>query len=88
MKQTSPKHNAYPTWAKEFFFAGLKRSDIIIGGLEVILYDHHRVLHDAIVGGIRLSVPLKNDVIKTLPDASPARSRSNSPAEIVINGHG
>ena len=26
-KQTSPRHNAYPTWAKEFIYAGELQSD-------------------------------------------------------------
>eukprot|EP00731_Ephydatia_muelleri_P017122 Em0010g220a len=55
-KQTSPRHNVYPTWTKEFVFPGLSRATLSEGGLEVILYDHHR-LHRVNIGGIRLCVP-------------------------------
>ena len=55
-KQTSPRHSVYPTWTKEFVFPGLSRATLSEGGLEVILYDHHR-LHRVNIGGIRLCVP-------------------------------
>ena len=86
-KHTSPKHNAYPTWSKEFIFAGVDVYDLLQGGLEVLLYDHHTFISDTLVGGMRLSIPQKNISeankrfsLGGLPLlSSPATSRSSSP---------
>ena len=59
VKQTSPKHNAYPTWTKEFIFAGVDKYDLIHGGVEVLLYDHHKFFSKSLIGGLRLSLPQK-----------------------------
>ncbi len=56
-KQTSPKHNAYPTWTKEFIFAGIDAFDLSHGGIELLLYDHHKFFSNSLIGGIRLTQP-------------------------------
>lgn len=60
-KQTVAKHSVYPTWAKEFIFAGVDKTDLLDGGLEVTVCDHHTFLNDTIMGGVRLCVPQKSD---------------------------
>ena len=56
-KHTSPKHNAYPTWTKEFIFAGIDKYDLIHGGIELLLYDHHKFFSNSLIGGVRLTHP-------------------------------
>lgn len=56
---------------------GVSRQDLIYGGLEVILYDHHHFFSDSNIGGMRLCTPQKK--FEMSPDASPANSRSPSP---------
>lgn len=87
-KQTSPRHNAYPTWTKEFVFNGLTKADLVLGGLEVLLYDYHRVFSDVNIGGIRLSAPVRTDTIRAYsPSVSPpaSRPRSSSPGEVTLS---
>ena len=56
-KQTSPRQNVYPTWTKEFVFPGLSKTTLMEGGIEVILYDYHRLHSNVNIGGIRLCIP-------------------------------
>lgn len=89
VKQTSPRHNAYPTWAKQFVFNKLSKQDLVEGGLEIILYDHRVFFHDSNIGGVRLCTPQPHNWPRkwsVSPDASPARSRSGSPAAALIEG--
>ena len=91
VKQTSPRHNAYPTWAEEFVFSNLSPVDVTQAGLEVTLYDHHRFKSNENVGGVRLSVPVKapppgSPVLLHSGNASPVISHSYSPSEIQLNG--
>ena len=88
-QQTSPITSAYPTWSKEFIYAGVDSLDLAQGGLEVLLYDHHVFFSDNLVGGVRLSVPQKRPTDRlSAPKAlsnsvgylvSPPNSRSSSP---------
>ena len=83
------KHSAYPTWAKEFIFAGIDQYDIENGGLEVTLYNRH-TFSSMLVGGVRLSIPqkvyevsqqhrLSIGALPVLQHSSPGNSRSSSP---------
>ena len=60
----------------------LSHQDLVYGGLEVTLRNHHTLIHDAMIGGVRLCVPLK----KPSPDGSPRGSRSYSPVGPAENG--
>ena len=60
----------------------LSHQDLVYGGLEVTLRNHHTLIHDAMIGGVRLCVPLK----KPSPDGSPRGSRSYSPDGPAENG--
>ena len=70
---------------------GVSRNNLLNGGLEVIIYDHHHFSHDVNIGGVRLCIPQKKPTksYSLSPDVSPARSQSASPVdtptEININ---
>ncbi|XP_019858902.1 PREDICTED: uncharacterized protein LOC109587114 isoform X2 [Amphimedon queenslandica] len=88
-QQTSPKTSAYPTWSKELIYAGIDNLDLLHGGLEVLLYDHHLFFNDSLIGGLRLSIPQRRSTDKlSAPSVassnigylvSPPNSRCSSP---------
>lgn len=88
-QQTSPKTSSYPTWSKELIYAGIDNLDLLHGGLEVLLYDHHLFFNDSLVGGLRLSIPQRRSTDKLCAPSvvssnigylvSPPNSRSSSP---------
>ena len=71
---------------------GLTKHDIINGGLEVILYDHHKFASDSNIGGLRICLPKKrvqHELIRNdSSDSSSFGSRGASPvpAELSPNG--
>ena len=71
--------------------SGVSRDDLIDGGLEVILYDHHKFSHDNNIGGLRMCVPRKKISLQQLnrralsATNSPLGSRGSSPI-LLENG--
>ncbi len=61
--------------------------DLINGGLEVILYDHHKFSHDGNIGGLRMCVPRKKLPLRHVNRAvsindSPLGSRGSTPTRL------
>jgi hypothetical protein len=69
-------------------FAGVTKEELVNGGLEVMLYDHHHFSGDDVIGGLRMCVPRKKEDVSPSPSpdtASPDLTRSYSPMP-NING--
>ena len=67
---------------------GVSKEELVNGGLEVMLYDHHHFSGDHNIGGVRMCVPKRKDQltprVSPSPDnVCPIRCRSLSP---VVTG--
>lgn len=64
---------------------GVTKEELVNGGLEVMLYDHHHFSGDHNIGGLRMCVPRKKEDVyhsgSASPDhaSSPVLTRSFSP---------